>query len=183
MTYVPRLKERYREQILPRLMEQFSYGNAFEAPRLVKVCVNMGVGEATSNFETLEKALTELAKIVGQHPCLTRAKRSIAAFGVREGQAVGCRATLRGARMWEFVDRLFNIALPRIRDFRGLARGSFDGRGNYNIGIDDHLIFPELGYDEVEKTRGLNVAIVSTAETDEEAAALLEALGLPLQSA
>lgn len=182
MAHEPRLKQRYREQVLPRLMEQFGHTNIYQAPQLVKVSVNMGVGEATTNFDTLENAVTELARIVGQRPCITRAKRSIAAFGVRQGQAIGCRATLRGARMWEFLDRLFNVSLPRIRDFRGLPRGSFDGRGNYSIGLDDHLIFPELGYDDVEKVRGFSVTIVSTARTDAEAAALLAGLGLPLQA-
>ena len=183
MAYTPRLKERYSEQIVPSLMEQFGYNNIFEVPQLVKVSVNMGVGEATGNFDTLENAVEELAKIIGQRPCITRAKRSIAAFSVRQGNPIGCRATLRGARMWEFVDRLFNATLPRIRDFRGLPRSSFDGRGNYTIGINDHLIFPELGYDDVEKIRGLSITIVTTARSDEEAAALLEALGLPLQAA
>lgn len=181
MANIPRLKERYSDQIRPRLIEEFSYRNMWEAPHLVKVCVNMGVSEATDRFETLENAMDELVIITGQRPCVTRAKKSIAAFGVRRGQAIGCRVTLRGARMWEFLDRLFNVALPRIRDFRGLPRNSFDGRGNYTIGINDHLIFPELSYDEVEKTRGLSITIVTTAETDEEAAAFLEGMGLPLQ--
>ncbi len=183
MAYTPRLKEHYRDQIRPQLMEQLGYTSMWQAPRLVKVCVNMGVSEATTNFDTLENAINELAIVLGQRPCITRAKRSIAAFGVRQGQAIGCRATLRANQMWEFLDRLFNIALPRIRDFRGLSRSTFDGRGNYTIGIDDHLIFPELSYDEVEKTRGLSITIVTTAETDEAAAAFLEALGLPLQAA
>ena len=164
-------------------MEQLGYTNIWEAPQLVKVCINMGVGEATSSFESLEHAMDELAIILGQRPCITRAKRSIAAFAVRQGQAIGCRATLRGNRMWEFLDRLFNIALPRIRDFRGLPRSAFDGRGNYTIGLDDHLIFPELSYDDVEKTRGLSITIITTAGTDEAAAALLEGLGIPLQAA
>ncbi len=183
MADTPRLKERYGEQIRPRLVERFGYTNLWQAPRLVKVCVNMGVSEATDRFETLENAMDELSIITGQRPCITRAKRSIATFGLRQGQAIGCRVTLRGARMWEFLDRLLNIALPRIRDFRGLTRNSFDGRGNYTMGINDHLIFPELSYDEVEKTRGLSITIVTTAQADEEAAAFLEDLGLPLQSA
>ncbi len=183
MAYKPRLKEQYRDQIQPRLMEQFGYTNPWQAPRLVKISVNMGVGEATSNFETLENAMNELALIIGQRPCITRAKRSISTFNVRKGQAIGCKATVRGARMWEFVDRLFNTALPRIRDFRGLPQSGFDGRGNYTMGLDDHLIFPELSYDEVEKTRGMSITIVTTAKTDEEASALLEGLGMPLASA
>ncbi len=152
----------------------------WEAPRVQKVCVSTGVSEATTNFETLENAIGELALILGQRPCITRAKQSIAAYGVRAGQAIGCKATLRGDRMWEFLDRLFNIAVPRIRDFRGLPRNGFDGRGNYSLGVNDHLIFPELGYDDVEKTRGFSVTIVTTARTDDEGMALLEGLGLPL---
>ncbi len=180
MAVKPRLKELYEERARPHLMERFGHQNIWEVPRLQKVCVSMGVSEATTNFETLEKAVHELALIIGQRPCITRTKQSIAAFGTRQGQAIGCRATLRGDRMWEFLDRLFNIAVPRIRDFRGLPRSGFDGRGNYTMGINDHLIFPELGYDDVEKTRGLSVTIVTTAEADDKGIALLEELGIPL---
>ncbi len=180
MAYRARLKELYAEKVRGQLAEQFGYTNIWEAPRVQKVCVSMGVSEATTNFETLENAISELALILGQRPCITRAKQSISAYGVRAGQAIGCKATLRGDRMWEFLDRLFNIAVPRIRDFRGLPRNGFDGRGNYSLGVNDHLIFPELGYDDVEKTRGFSVTIVTTAQTDDEGMALLEGLGLPL---
>jgi large subunit ribosomal protein L5 len=180
MAYQPRLKVLYEEKIRPQLSEQFGYENIWEVPRPQKICVTMGISEATENFETLENAVNELALILGQRPSITRAKQSISAFGVREGQAVGCKATLRGSRMWEFGDRLFNVAIPRIRDFRGLPRSGFDGRGNYSMGIDDDLIFPELTYDDIEKTRGLCITIVTTACTDDEGMALLEAIGLPL---
>lgn len=179
-SYVPRLKKRYEEEVRPALMERFGYDNVMRAPRLVKVCINMGVGKAKEDFQTLENAVREVAMIVGQRPSITRAKKSISAFGVRKGMPVGLRVTLRGKRMWEFLDRLFNLALPRIRDFRGLSRDGFDGRGNYTFGVSDHLIFPELTYDDVERQRGMDITIVTTAPTDEEAMALLEALGMPL---
>ncbi len=179
-TYVPRLKKRYLEEVVPALMERFGYKNPMQVPRVVKVCINMGVGRAKEDYQTLENAVKEVALILGQRPCITRAKKSISAFGVRKGMPVGLRATLRGARMWEFLDKLFNLALPRIRDFRGLPRDAFDGRGNYSIGITDHLIFPELTYDDIERQRGMDITIVTSAETDEEAMALLELLGLPL---
>lgn len=184
MAQAPRLKQLYEQEVRPALMERFGYTNIYQAPRLAKMCVNMGVSDAKSGSDAaqnLEAAVSELAIIVGQKPAVTRAKKSIAAFGVREGVTVGCRVTLRGARAWEFMDRLFNIALPRIRDFRGLRREAFDGRGSYTIGIDDQLIFPELNYDDVQKQRGMDITIVTTAKTDEEAAALLEGLGMPLQ--
>jgi large subunit ribosomal protein L5 len=164
-------------------MKQFGYTNIWEVPRVVKVCINLGVGEAKEDVKTLEAAIAEASMIVGQRPSITRARRSIASFGVRKGMPIGCRATLRGNRMYEFLDRLFSTALPRIRDFRGLSPHAFDGRGSYSIGIREHLIFPELGYDDVEKVRGLDITIVTTAETDEEAAALLRELGLPLAAA
>lgn len=178
----PRLQERYEQEIRPALMERFGYENTLEVPRLVKISVNMGVESSEEDFETLERGMEEMSRITGQWPSMRRAKKSISAFGIRQGQPIGAVCTLRKARMWEFLDRLFNIAMPRIRDFRGLSRNSFDGRGNYTLGIDDHLIFPELGYDDVEKVRGLDITIVTTAETDEEAAALLELLGMPLQA-
>jgi len=165
-------------------MERFGYGNIYEAPRLVKICVNMGLSDAKSGADaaqTLEHAVRELSQILGQRPAVTRAKKSVSQFGLRTGMTIGCRATLRGARAWEFVDRLFNVALPRIRDFRGLAREAFDGRGNYSLGITDHLIFPELGYDDVQKQRGMDITVVTTAKSDEEGLAFLEALGLPLK--
>jgi large subunit ribosomal protein L5 len=175
-----RLIALYHEEVMPALMERFGFTNVWEVPRLRKVCVNMTVPEGASDIDALEAALRELSLITGQWPAITRAKRSIAAFGIREGQTIGCRVTLRGERMYEFVDRLFNIALARIRDFRGLSPDSFDGRGNYTIGIDDELIFPELSYDDVAKVRGMDIAIVTTADTDEEAAELLRLLGMPL---
>ena len=183
MGYVPRFKEQYEKEILPALMERFGYTNVWQVPRLVKCCVNMGVEGAKTDQETLEKAVKELAKILGQRPNITRAKKSIANFGIRQGMAIGCRATLRGQRMWEFVDILFSATLPRIRDFRGLSRDAYDGRGNYSIGLTDLLIFPQLNYDEIEKTRGMDITLVTTAKTDEEAAALLEMLGLPTKKA
>jgi large subunit ribosomal protein L5 len=179
----PRLRERYESEVRPGLMKQFGYTNIWEVPRVVKVCINLGVGEAKEDVKTLEAAIAEASMIVGQRPSITRARRSIASFGVRKGMPIGCRATLRGNRMYEFLDRLFSTALPRIRDFRGLSPHAFDGRGSYSIGIREHLIFPELGYDDVEKVRGLDITIVTTAETDEEAAALLRELGLPLAAA
>ncbi|MGC9319977.1 MAG: 50S ribosomal protein L5 [Armatimonadota bacterium] len=179
-TVRPRLKVRFEEEILPALMERFGYTNVWEVPRLRKVCVNMSVPEADTDIEMLDSAREELALIVGQAPAVTRARRSISNFGIRKGQPIGLRVTLRGDRMWEFVDRLLNVALPRIRDFRGLSRDAFDGRGNYSLGIGDELIFPELSYDDVESSKGLDVTIVTTAESDEEARELLTALGLPL---
>ena len=186
MQEMPRLKTRYEQELRPTLMERFGYGNQFQAPNLVKVCVNMGLSDARGGADAtqaIESASREMAIIAGQRPSLTRARMSIATFQVREGMIVGCRVTLRGARAWEFVDRLFNVALPRIRDFRGLSRNSFDGRGNYSLGIDDQLIFPELNYDDVKTQRGMDITIVTTAQTDEEAAAFLEGMGLPLQRA
>jgi len=177
---MPRLKDRYEREVRPGLVERFDYRNMWQAPRLVKVCLNMGVSGAKENVETLDAAVRELATIAGQKPSITRAKQSISAFGIRRGMPIGCRVTLRGDRMWEFVDRLFSIALPRIRDFRGLPRKSFDGRGNYTFGVDDQLIFAELGYDDIERARGLDITLVTTAESDEEAMAFLEMLGLPL---
>lgn len=174
----------YEQQVRPALIERFGYVNALEAPQVVKVCVSTRVSEGKSGQEStqnMDAAIKELAIIVGQRPAITRARKSIATFNIREGMPIGVRTTLRGARAWEFIDRLFNVALPRIRDFRGLERSSFDGRGNYSIGIDDHLIFPELGYDDVQGQRGLNIVLVTTAKSDEEAAVLLEGLGLPLK--
>ena len=179
--YVPRLKELYEKEVRPALMKRFGYKNIWQVPRIVKVCINMGVGEAKQDYQTLENAIREVSLIIGQRPCITRAKKSVSAFGIRKGMPIGLKATLRGDRAWDFLDKLFNIALPRIRDFRGLPRDAFDGRGNYTIGITDHLIFPELGYDDVEKQRGMDITIVTTAETDEEAMALLEMLGMPLE--
>jgi large subunit ribosomal protein L5 len=178
--YVPRLLVKYREEVAPALIERFGYTSPMQAPRLVKVAINSGVGKAKEDFSTLENAVREIAKIVGQQPVITRAKKSIANFAIRKGMPIGLRVTVRGPRMWEFVDKLFNLALARIRDFRGLSRDAFDGRGNYTLGLTDLLIFPELGYDDVERQRGMDITIVTTARTDEEAMALLEGLGLPL---
>ena len=177
----PRLKQRFDDEVLPALMERFGFKNVFQVPRLRKVSLNMSVPEAQANIAALDAARRELGQICGQAPSITRAKKSIANFNIREGQPIGCRVTLRGDRMWEFVDRLFNVALPRIRDFRGLSADAFDGRGNYSIGIQDELIFPELNYDDVETSRGMDVVIVTTAENDDEGKALLTMLGLPLQ--
>ncbi|HUS80099.1 MAG TPA: 50S ribosomal protein L5 [Armatimonadota bacterium] len=178
--YTPRLKQRYLDEILPGLMERFSYTNTWQAPRLRKVSVTMSVPEAQADIDALDRARRELALIVGQAPAITRAKRAIANFNIRKDQPIGLRVTLRGDRMWDFVDRLFNIALPRIRDFRGLSPDALDGRGNYSIGIDDELVFPELNYDDVTTSRGINIAIVTTAESDDEGRELLTLLGLPL---
>ncbi len=179
-TTTPRLRARFDEEIAPALTERFGYTNVWQVPRLRKVSLNMTVRDAATNIDALDAAREELALIAGQAPVVTRAKRAIANFNIREGQPMGLRVTLRGARMWEFIDRLFNVALPRIRDFRGLSADAFDGRGNYSLGIADELIFPELSYDDVETSKGLDIAIVTTAETDEEARELLVALGLPL---
>ncbi len=176
----PRLKARYEDEIIPALMERFGYTNVWQAPLLRKVSVTMSVPEAATDIDALDAARTELALIAGQAPTVTRARRAIANFNIREDQPIGLRVTLRGERMWEFTDRLFNIALPRIRDFRGLSPDAFDGRGNYSIGISDELIFAELNYDDVTKARGVNIAIVTTAATDEEGQELLSQMGLPL---
>ena len=182
MANKPRLKTLFEEKVRPQLMEQFGYTNIWEAPRLQKVCVSMAVSEATENFEALENAINELSLIVGQRPCITRAKRSIAAFGVRQGQAIGCKTTLRRGRMWELLDRLFNVAIPRIRDFRGLSPSSFDGRGNYSVGVTEQTVFPEVDADKVEMVRGLDITFVTSARTDEGAKALLTGLGFPFRA-
>jgi large subunit ribosomal protein L5 len=179
----PRLKVMYEEKILPALMKKFEYVNPMQAPKLVKIVVNMGVGEAISNAKLLDAAAGDLATITGQKPALRKAKKSIANFKLRQGQAIGCMVTLRHARMWEFYDRLVNIALPRIRDFRGLPARSFDGRGNYTLGLTEQIIFPEINYDKVEKVRGMDVTFVTTAKTDEEGRELLRLLQMPFRSA
>lgn len=177
--YSPRLKSSYREEIVPKLRQEFSIDNVMAAPRLEKIVLNMGLGEATQNIKLLDDALDELGQLAGQRPTITRAKKSIAAFKVREGMPIGCRVTLRGTRMWGFLDRLIATALPRVRDFRGVATGSFDGRGNYTLGIRDHLIFPDLDYNKVDRSKGINVTFVTTAESDEQAFYLLRELGMP----
>ncbi len=182
MGYSPRLKDRFDAEIRDKLKDQFSYSSVMKVPRVEKITVNMGVGDAKVNSRALDKAVDELTIIAGQKAQITRAKKSIAGFKIREGMPIGAKVTLRGARMWEFLDRLVSIALPRIRDFRGLSPASFDGRGNYSIGIREQIIFPEVDYDDVETVRGLDVTITTSADTDEEAFALLRELGLPFRS-
>ena len=180
--YSPRLKDRFDAEIRDRLKEQFGYSSVMKVPRVAKITVNMGVGDAKVNARALDRAVDELTIITGQKAQITRAKKSIAGFKIREGMPIGTKVTLRGARMWEFLDRLVSIALPRIRDFRGLSPASFDGRGNYSIGIREQIIFPEVDYDDVETVRGLDVTITTSADTDEEAFALLRELGLPFRA-
>lgn len=174
-----RLKEKYNAEVKPALMEKFGYKNIMEAPKLEKVVVNMGVGEATQNPKALDGAVQDLATITGQKPIITRAKKSIAAFKLRENTAIGCKVTLRGERMYEFVDKLFNVALPRVRDFRGISPKGFDGRGNFTMGLKEQLIFPEIDYDKIDKLRGMDISFVTTAKNDEEARELLRLMGLP----
>jgi large subunit ribosomal protein L5 len=176
-----RLRERYQKQILPALQKEFSYKNRMAVPRLEKIVVNMGVGEATQNAKLMDSAVAELTQITGQKPIVTRAKKSIAAFRLRAGMPIGACVTMRGDRMYEFFDRLVNIALARVRDFRGVSTRSFDGRGGYTLGLRDQLIFPEISYEKVEKVKGMNVTIVTTAKTDAEARALLTRLGMPFR--
>ncbi|HCJ11321.1 MAG TPA: 50S ribosomal protein L5 [Clostridiales bacterium] len=178
---MPRLKQHYLEKVVPALKERFGYRSPMEVPRVEKIVVNMGVGEATRDPKALDGAVTDLMTITGQKPVVTRAKKSISAFKLRKGMPIGAFTTLRGDRMWDFLDRLVSVALPRVRDFRGVPSRSFDGRGNFTLGIKEQLIFPEIDYDKVEKIRGMNVTIVTTARTDEEARALLELLGMPFR--
>ena len=179
-TYVPRMKTRYREELVPALRDQLGLANVMQVPRLDKIVVNMGVGEALKDGRMLDAAVEDLTTITGQKPVITRARKSIAGFKLREGNAIGVKVTLRGDRMWEFFDRLVSIAIPRIRDFRGLDPRSFDGRGNYTFGLTEQLIFPEIDYDKVLKVRGMDITIVTTARTDDDGRALLLALGFPL---
>ena len=178
-TYTPRLKQRYEEEIREQLQERFGYSSTMQVPRVEKITLNMGVGEAKTNARALERAMDELTTIAGQRAQLRRAKRSIAGFKIREGMPIGTKVTLRAARMYEFLDRLTAVAIPRIRDFRGLNPRSFDGRGNYSLGIQEQIIFPEINYDDIQQVRGLDVAITTSAKTDEQAFALLRGLGLP----
>jgi large subunit ribosomal protein L5 len=180
--YVARLKRQYESDVRPALKDQFELSSIMETPRIEKITVNMGVGEAKTNAKALDSAVEELTTITGQRAQITRAKRSIAGFKIREGMPIGAKATLRGVRMYEFLDRLVSIALPRIRDFRGLSPRSFDGRGNYSIGIREQIIFPEINYDDVQEVRGLDVVITTSARTDDEALALLRGLGLPFRT-
>lgn len=176
-----RLKENYDNNVFNALMEKFSYKNAMEVPKLEKVTINMGLGEAKDNAKIMESAVEELALITGQKPVVTKAKKSIANFKVRQGMPVGAKVTLRGENMYTFVDKFINIALPRVRDFKGVSKNSFDGRGNYSLGIKEQLIFPEINYDKVDMIKGMNIVFTTTAKTDEEAAALLELLGMPFE--
>jgi large subunit ribosomal protein L5 len=178
----PRLKERFNKEVAPTLMKEFDLKNPMAVPHLHKIVVNMGVGEATQNAKVLDPAVGELAQITGQKPVVTRAKKSIAAFKVRAGQPIGAMVTLRGDRMYEFFDRLVNVVLPRVRDFRGVSTKSFDGRGNYTLGLHDQLIFPEIDYARVDKLKGMNVTIVTTAGSDDQARALLRHLGMPFRA-
>ena len=176
-----RLKEQYQKEVLPTLMSEFGYKSVMEVPRLEKIVINIGLGEATQNPRALEAAEKDLAAITGQHPVITRAKRSVSGFKVRKGMPIGMMVTLRGDRMYDFFDKLVNATLPRIRDFQGTPRNSFDGRGNYSLGLREQIIFPEIEYDKVDKIRGLEISIVTTARTDEEGRRLLELLGMPFQ--
>jgi large subunit ribosomal protein L5 len=176
---LPRLKERYRQEIVPALMQEFGYKNVMQAPRVDKVTVNVGMGEAVQNAKALDSATNDIATITGQHPVITKAKKSIANFKLREGMPIGAMVTLRGDRMWEFLDRALNAALPRIRDFQGVSPNSFDGRGNYSLGIREQVIFTEIDYDKIDKVRGLQITICTTARNDEESKRLLELLGMP----
>jgi large subunit ribosomal protein L5 len=177
----PRLKQRYDEQVRNQLKETLGLGNIMEVPRFEKIVINMGVGAAVGQPSLLEGAQRDLQQIAGQKPLVTRAKKSIAGFKLREGNAIGCKATLRGDRMWEFLDRLISLAIPRIRDFRGLPPNAFDGRGNYTFGVTEQLIFPEIDYDKIDTTRGMDITIVTTARTDAEGRALLDAFGFPFR--
>jgi large subunit ribosomal protein L5 len=179
---MPTLKDKYKKEVAPALMSKFGYKSVMEIPRLEKVIVNVGVGEAKENAKVLEAVVGDVAAITGQKPVITKAKKSIANFKLREGMPIGVKVTLRQDRMWEFVDRLFNIALPRVRDFRGINPDGFDGRGNYSLGIREQLLFPEIEYDKVEKIRGMEIVFVTTAHTDEECKELLKLLGMPFEA-
>ena len=178
---MPRLKDRYRNEIVPLMKDEFGYQNTMQVPRLTKVVVNIGLGEALQNAKALDNAVRDLAQITGQKAIITRARKSIATFKLRQGNPIGAKVTLRGNRMYDFLDRLFNIALPRQRDFRGVSPDSFDGRGNYTLGLREQLVWPEINYDDVDKVRGMEITIVTTAQTDEEARRLLQLLGMPFQ--
>lgn len=178
-----RLKERYLNEVVPELMKRFGYRNPMQVPKVEKIVINMGVGDAAADSKALDAAMQNLAMLSGQKPAITRAKKSVANFKIRQGMPIGCKVTLRGQRMYDFLDKLMNVSLPRIRDFRGVSPKSFDGRGNYNLGIREQLIFPEIDYDSIDKIRGMDICIVTTAETDEEAFALLSLLGMPFRAA
>ncbi len=176
-----RLKGKYLNEIVPSLVEKFNYSSVMAVPKIEKIVVNMGVGDAVSNAKVLDKAVEELTEITGQKPIITKAKKSIAGFKLREGMPIGAKVTLRGERMYDFLDKLISVSLPRVRDFRGISKKAFDGRGNYTLGVKEQLIFPEIDYDKVEKVRGMDVVIVTTANTDEEARELLTQIGMPFQ--
>lgn len=174
-----RLKDKYKEEAVPALQTKFKYSSIMQVPKLEKVVLNMGVGEVKDNPKAMDSAVSDMTLITGQRPIITKAKKSVAAFKLREGMNIGCKVTLRGERMYEFVDKLFNVAIPRVRDFRGLSNNSFDGRGNYSLGIKEQLIFPEVEYDKIDKIRGMDICFVTTAKSDEEAKELLKLLGMP----
>ena len=174
-----RLQEKYNETVKPSLMKEYNYSSVMECPKLVKVVINMGVGDAIANAKALDEAYEEMTLIAGQKPVITQAKKSIANFKLREGMSIGCKVTLRGERMYEFLDKLFNISLPRVRDFHGVSNTAFDGRGNYTLGVKEQLIFPEINFDKVSKVRGMDIVIVTTAKTNKEAHSLLKGLGMP----
>ena len=177
-----RLKDYYKKEVVPALIKEFNYKNHMQVPKLEKIVVNMGVGEAIQNIKALDSAVADLSLIVGQKPVITKARKSIATFKLRQGMSIGCRVTLRGDRMYEFFDRLVNVALPRVRDFRGISPRSFDGRGNFALGLKEQIIFPEIEYDKIDKIRGMNVVIATSARTDEEARQLLRLMGLPFRN-
>ncbi len=177
-----RLKEFYKKDCIPQLVGEFNYKNILQAPRLEKIIVNMGLGEAVQNNKVFDSAVDELRSITGQHPVITKARKSIATYKLRKGMSIGCMVSLRGVMMYEFFDRLVNVALPRVRDFRGISDKSFDGRGNFTLGIREQIIFPEINYDKIDKVKGLNITIVTTAKTDQEARSLLKLLGMPFRS-
>ncbi|WP_124058149.1 50S ribosomal protein L5 [Vaginisenegalia massiliensis] len=176
-----RLKAKYTNEIAPKLVEQFNYTSIMQVPKIEKIVINMGVGDATSNAKNLEKAVDELTLLSGQKPVITKAKKSIAGFRLREGMPIGCKVTLRGQRMYDFLDKLITVSLPRVRDFQGISNKAFDGRGNYTLGVKEQLIFPEINFDNVDKVRGMDIVIVTTANTDEESHALLKELGMPFK--
>ncbi len=177
----PRLKKDYEERVVPKLVERFQFTNTMQAPRLLKIVVNMGVGDAVQNAKLLDAALVDMMSVTGQRPSIRRAKKSISNFKLREGQPIGCAVTLRGNRMWEFYDRLVSVAIPRIRDFRGLPQRSFDGRGNYTFGVQEQIIFPEINYDKVEKVRGMDITFVTSAPTDEQGLELMKLMNFPFR--
>jgi large subunit ribosomal protein L5 len=177
-----RMQEFYQKTVVGQLMEQFGYGNVMEVPRLEKITLNMGLGEAVADKKVIEKAVSDMAKISGQQPVVTKARKSVASFKIRDDYPIGCKVTLRRDRMYEFFDRLITVSLPRVRDFRGVSAKSFDGRGNYNLGIKEQIIFPEINYDQIDAIRGMDIAVTTTARTDEEGKALLQAFGFPFRA-